>query len=294
MSSADRAVLAGLPATVALRLLADFSASLSGGAREQVTTLAEELGLSRWAAKRCRSRRWWRRLRGVRALTVLGGGDDVVPPLLFDGNSEIRAAAATWAAEHARPNLIERLLDLLEDAEPLPRFTAKNALLRIGRDVAGPLEARLAAARPGTADAGLEVAVGLAERRLLAPALALTSDPSPATRALAATLAGAVGGSAAARTVEGMVDDPEPEVRAAAVASLGKLGHWPAGPGIAEALGDPAWDVRRQAGLALAALGSPGLLLLRRSLSDEDRFARDMARQVLDLPDTARLLEESA
>jgi hypothetical protein len=31
---------------------------------------------------------------------------------------------------------------------------------------------------------------------------------------------------------------------------------------------------------------SPGLVLLRRSLNDRDRFAADMAKQVLDLPDT--------
>jgi hypothetical protein len=33
-------------------------------------------------------------------------------------------------------------------------------------------------------------------------------------------------------------------------------------------------------------LGSPGLLMLRRALDDPDRFAADIARQVLDMPDT--------
>jgi hypothetical protein len=34
-------------------------------------------------------------------------------------------------------------------------------------------------------------------------------------------------------------------------------------------------------------LGAPGELLLERALRDEDGFARDMARQTLDLPEVA-------
>jgi hypothetical protein len=40
-------------------------------------------------------------------------------------------------------------------------------------------------------------------------------------------------------------------------------------------------------GLALRSLGPPGLLFLHRSLQDADRFAADMARHMLDLPDMA-------
>ena len=65
-------------------------------------------------------------------------------------------------------------------------------------------------------------------------------------------------------------------------AGLGALGHWPSSPLLADSLGDPAWEVRRAAGLALDRLGGPGQLYLRRALDSTDRFARDMARQVLD------------
>jgi HEAT repeat protein len=78
-------------------------------------------------------------------------------------------------------------------------------------------------------------------------------------------------------------------VRAAAAKALGKLGHWPAASSLASLLRDRDWNVRREAGLALRAFGAPGALFLRRSLSDSDPFACDMARQVLDLPETARL-----
>jgi HEAT repeat protein len=53
---------------------------------------------------------------------------------------------------------------------------------------------------------------------------------------------------------------------------------------VAELLRDPAWIVRREAGLALRTLGNPGTVLLRRALRNPDRFAADMARQVMDIP----------
>ncbi|MBV9108435.1 MAG: HEAT repeat domain-containing protein, partial [Gemmatimonadetes bacterium] len=102
----------------------------------------------------------------------------------------------------------------------------------------------------------------------------------------AAALAGAIGGDALVRRVEGLLDDPDASVRAAAAAALGHLGHWPAATRLAAMLRDPAWVVRSQSALAMRRLGSPGQLLLRRALDDRDRFAADIARQVLDMPET--------
>jgi HEAT repeat protein len=106
-------------------------------------------------------------------------------------------------------------------------------------------------------------------------------------RAWVARLLGALGGEEHAATVTALLGDPEPEVRAAGAVALGRLGHWPAAPALAGLLRDPAWRVRRDAALALRALGAAGELLLERALRDEDQFARDMARQTLDLPEAA-------
>jgi HEAT repeat protein len=76
-------------------------------------------------------------------------------------------------------------------------------------------------------------------------------------------------------------------VRTAAARALGKLRYRPAAAALATLLRDRAWDVRREVGLALRSLGPPGLLFLHRSLQDADRFAADMARHMLDLPDMA-------
>ena len=131
------------------------------------------------------------------------------------------------------------------------------------------------------------VAAGLAEPRFAGPALRLCRDPIPETRALAAGLLGQLGGSEAVAVLTELMGDSDSAVRAAAARALGNLNHWPAAPDLARALRDRAWDVRREAGRALRALGSPGILLLRRYLSDEDAFASDMARQVLDIPESA-------
>ena len=47
------------------------------------------------------------------------------------------------------------------------------------------------------------------------------------------------------------------------------------------------WLQRTQGGLALRAIGAPGTLFLRRATKSDDRFAADMAHQVLDLPAAA-------
>lgn len=284
LSPSERSSLHALPPSVRIGLLAALGAALSGSGRDRLTALATDLGVSAWAERCCRSRRWWRRLRGVRVLTSVGGGDDVVPALLRDAHREVRAAAAAWSVDRPRPDSVARLLDLLGDPEPLVRFAAKNALLRIGRESVEGVADRISKANGRQLEELLEVAIGLAEPRLAAPAQRLVADRSPRVRALTARLIAAVGGARAVVAVEALLNDPDSEVRAAAVAGLGQLGHWPSGPAIAAALRDPAWDVRRQAALALRALGAPGLVLLRCALSDDDRYARDIARQVLDLP----------
>jgi HEAT repeat protein len=98
-------------------------------------------------------------------------------------------------------------------------------------------------------------------------------------------LLGAVGGDENASAVVRRLADPAAEVRAAAAVAIGRLGHWPAAPELAARLSDESWLVRRNAALALRSLGPTGELLLGRALREDDRFARDIARQTLDLPE---------
>jgi HEAT repeat protein len=276
--------LAGLPPAAQIGLFASVGQSLGGVQKQRLADVAAAIGLLDRAERWCRSRRWGRRLRGARLLTLLGGGEAVVAGLLDDPRPEVRAQAAQWAAEHPEPALVARLLAMLSDAEPLCHFTVKDSLARMGGACADPLLVYIVAAGGAPVPAALEVAAGVADARFLAPALDLCRSSDPRTRALAARLVAAVGGTEATDRLGELLTDPHPDVRAAAAKALGRLAHWPATAALATCLRDPSWEVRRAAAIALKAMGAVGVLLLRRALSDPDRFARDMARQVLELP----------
>jgi HEAT repeat protein len=137
------------------------------------------------------------------------------------------------------------------------------------------------------ADGALRVAFAMADPRFVPVATRLAQNPNAEVRARAVALLGAVGAADEVAPVTAHLTDPEPAVRAAAARALGRMGHWPRAPALASLMRDTSWDVRRAAGLALRDLGSPGLIMLRKMSTDANQFAADMARQVLDLPETA-------
>jgi hypothetical protein len=284
----DIDAISRLPVRLRIVLFGELAASISGAQRDRLGWLARVSGLTKHAEAQCRARAWWQRLEGVRLLAWIGGGAQQISILLGDPNTEVRAAAAIWSAGSEQPETPVRLIKLLNDKRPLVRFAAQGALLHLGRSAVEPLALGLQNPDPQELKAALQVAVGLADTRLLAPAFLHANKPDPTIRVFVVELAGAVGGDRAIAMLEKMLSDTAAEVRAAAAHGLGQLGHWPAGPQLLQALGDSAWIVRQRAGTALRSLGAPGLVLLRSALNDDDPFARDMARQVLDLPDTGR------
>jgi len=279
--------LAALSRRVRLEVLMDVAPSLQGFQREALTALAGELGILASAEAKCGSRWWWRRLHGARVCTSLGGGITAVPALLQDRRPEVRAQAAQWVVRHPDDRLISLLLRMLDADDSATRFAVKDSLIRIGRSVTPALVAHLSVRADRSLGPALEVAAALADPTLLPAALALCVDEVARTRALAAALAGAIGGGPAVEVLMRMLGDDTAEVRAAAARALGKAEHWPATSSVAELLGDPSWDVRLQAALALRTLGSPGILFLRRAASGEDPGGAEAARHLLDLPDSA-------
>jgi HEAT repeat protein len=271
----------------ALAVLEELAPNLAGADAETIAAAARDAGIVAKAEARCRSRLWRRRTHAVRVLSRLGSGETAVPPLLDDPRLEVRAAAAEWSAGHPAEPLADGLLRLLADPEPLTRVTAMDSLIRMRRHAVPSLARAIAGERTDTLPVVLQVAARIADKDLAEPATSRLGDPDPAVRMWAARLLGAIGGERHTAAVRALLDDPAPEVRAAAAVALGRLGHWPSAPALAERLRDPAWRVRRDAALALRALGAPGELLLERALRDEDAFARDMARQTLDLPEVA-------
>ncbi|MFL5844695.1 MAG: HEAT repeat domain-containing protein [Solirubrobacteraceae bacterium] len=286
IDSAVILALRALPDEERVELLTETGRSLTGRGRARVGDIAGVAGALSSAARLAHSRRWRARLKGARLFTALGGGSEHLRPLLDDRRPEVRAQAVEWSSDHATPGVIARLLDLLVSGDALARYAVRDALQRLGPAAVGPLEQRLAAVSGAQAAPLLRAAPPLAAAGMLPDALRLGQDGHAGTRAGAATLLAALGGERAVSVLETMLGDDDAAVRAAAARGLGRLMAWPSATLLAERLGDPAWDVRQGAALSLRALGAPGLLLLRRTLEHEDRFARDIARQVLDLPGT--------
>jgi HEAT repeat protein len=265
-------------------LVGDLWTSLAPAQRERLEGLVDDWGLVTRAERWCRSRRWWRRLHGARLLALVGRGEHVVPRLFDDPHPDVRAQAAAWAADWPLPHVIDRLIDMLGDPRNVCRFTVKDSLLRVRGAAVEPLAQRITCMTGLALREALVVAAHIADTRLLPAALDLAGHDDADVRSAAAAVLGAIGGSEGIERLGALLADRDAGVRASAARGLGHLGHWPAAAPLAGLLGDAAWDVRRAAALALRELGAPGALLLRRALSHEDRFVRDMARQTLDVP----------
>lgn len=265
----------------------EISRNVTGTGKERLRFIAEKVGVVDRARKLCEHSRWTRRLRGARILSRLDVPDPLVLKLLADPHPAVRAQAAEWAAVQPSPEVISAMLTLLADPATQARFAVQDALLRMGGTIAGPLTSFLETHTGRSAEAGLRVAESVAEPSFAPAAQKLSRDEDARIRVAAARLLGAIGDAPAAQRLIDLLRDSESRVRAAAANALGRMQYWAAGSLLSDCLRDPAWRVRKEAGLALRAIGAPGTLYLRRALKSDDRFAADMAQQVLDLPAAA-------
>lgn len=278
-------VMGALPFDLQTWALTIVARQISGRQRSLLAALARATGLYGRAESDCRRQRWTRRVRGLQVFTLLGDPATAAVPLLRDPHPQVRARAAEWAVHDVSPPIIAALVQRLDDRHPEVRFAAADSLLRMGAPAAERIARHLSEpVTPGTARL-LDVAAGIRDTSFIHPALHLTRAEDPAIRSRAITLLGLIGGEASVARAGDMLDDASEEVRKAAVGALGSLGHWPAAPQVGARLRDPAWAVRREAGLALREMGAPGELVLRGALRDPDRYAADMARMTLALPD---------
>ncbi|XAS63548.1 HEAT repeat domain-containing protein [Pseudarthrobacter sp. So.54] len=271
-----------LPLDKAIEVVAQATRSVDDVGRARLAELPAYAELAQRSARWCTSARWPRRLQGVRLLLILGAGEATFPRLLDDPRPEVRSAAAAGAANHPSPHVTARLVRMLSDEALACRITAQGALIRMGSHAVPALISHLAEEAPASLATVLRIASRVHDSTLTGPALAHRHHSDPAVRAAVAQVIASGGGTDGVEALEGSLTDPAAAVRATAADGLGGMGHWPSSPLLAERLGDPAWEVRRAAGLALARLGTPGQLYLQRALHSTDRFAQDMARQVLD------------
>ncbi len=283
----DIELLRQLRKDVQVTVFLETSRNLTGSGKERLRFVAHEVSLIERARKLCESRLWTRRLRGARLLSRMDVGDPIVVKLLSDQNAAVRAQAAEWAATQPSPSIIATMLAMLADPATQARFAVQDALLRMGTIVTEPLAAFLETHTGLPAESGLRVAGAIGSSTFLPAANRLSANEDVGVRIAATNVLGAIGDVSSADRLATLLKDPDEGVRAAAAHGLGRMQHWQSASQLAECLRDSSWQVRREAGLALRALGAPGALFLRRAIKGDDRFASDMAQQVLDLPEAA-------
>ena len=272
-----------LPMRLQIYLLAELAPHLSGVEQQALRRLAMRAGLLPKAERLCRSWFWSRRLFGAKICTLVGHPATVVRALLTDRNRSVRAQAVEWAVHAPDAEVVQQLLQMLGDRDGRCRFAAQDTLVRVGHAAIEPLIGYLGTADHDGVLGALEVALTMADARLLAPATALARSPAADVRARAVALLGALGSEAGMTLIVAALDDGHATVRLAALRALAGLAHWPAAPTVARRLHDAAWDVRRQAALTLRAFGPPGLIFLRRLRDGDDQVASAVARYALDL-----------
>lgn len=278
------AAFGSLPRRLQIRMIWELAPHLTGKSNEALAELAVGAGLDEWADQNCRSPKWWKRLQGIRLLTLLRIDRRGARTLIQDPHPLVRATALEWAADFVTGPNLRRLVWRLDDDSALCRFTIQDALLGIGRPTVPALCNYLEDRGEDANPSALDIAAGIAEPRFSPIAERLSGATNDVLRAKATTLIAAIGGGNAVEKLRELLGDKSPSVRAAACRGVGTLKHWELAPAVGRCLRDPAWEVRRDAALALQSLGGPGQIVLRRFTEDDDAFAADMARYILEVP----------
>ncbi|MEZ5228528.1 MAG: HEAT repeat domain-containing protein [Acidimicrobiales bacterium] len=169
---------------------------------------------------------------------------------------------------------------MLAADDTVVRMAAQQAVLAAGGASVPRLIEQLAQGKVD-ANAALAVIANLPDPRFIPLLEEYASSDDDRTRTLIAKALGN-GGSSSVPQLLTMLEDADETVRATAIDSLARLDAMASVNAIGACLADRSFMVRRAAGEALDRLGAAGRLVLRRHLEHHDRFAADMARQVLD------------
>lgn len=275
--------------------LQKVSAQVGGDDWERLSVVARGTHWFAGVRARSSSRLWWRRLQAARALRVVATDQDLamVEALLRDDAIAVRRAAVCCLPRVQSPALAEAALDMAAREPRVLRDQILETLVRSRSQIVNALIERLDPAREREE---LRTALRLADL-LGAPDLlpyvrvhAQSRDVEiriSATRALAS-----YPHPTSSQALVALLRDPAWQVRAQAAAGLGEIGAREALGDLDHSLTDSSWWVRLRAALALRRLGIRGVELLEARRPEDDRFAFEMARYVLEL-DPAAIAEYS-
>ncbi|MDA3038472.1 MAG: HEAT repeat domain-containing protein [Actinomycetota bacterium] len=272
----------GLPKGTLLGVLQTLAVDLDGSARQRLRQLVRTTGLERFIIRRSRSRNWRMRVQAAQLQHLVLHPDFDRVRLLTDKHHLVRARTAESLTLEQTPDCIDELMTMLSDMSPAARFAAQQSLLKAGPICVPKLLLHLESSDNDDVLQALEVAANLADPRLISVLDTHARSTDSKIREMAAKALGNGAGDDAIQLLHRLVGDGDAAVRSRAIESLARMESVTSASLIGCHLSDQVFHVRRAAGLALEQLGPAGRLTLRRHLDDPDRYARDMARQVLD------------
>ena len=279
-----------LPRSLLLRMIQNVTVDVGDAATDRLRALVVDARLTRRIRALQRKHSWRRRVQAAHLEHLLPLDDPGRFRLLHDRYPLVRARAAeSLSGDDAAANALQ-LFEMLDDPVHAVRAGAQQALLRSDGSIAEPLcEYLWSGGRVGT-NLALEVAANLPDPRYGSVLRHYANDTDPVRRAMVCRAIGAGGTLDSSETLARLIADDDASVRAAAATAVGSLGRSDLAGALGHMLSDAVWGVRRAAALALTELAPTGHIVLRAHLFDGDRYARDMARQVLDAEATRRRL----
>jgi hypothetical protein len=235
----------------------------------------------------------WRRELAARRLGLLYSttSRQALRAALPEGPEMVTAAAARALARYRDPAALHWLLAHPEALARRPHRLRVALLRAFGRRGLPPMTTAL---ERGTGEAAMDRALietlGLARHHAASRAVERRLREGDVEQRVAAARAlGRMEATDCATSLIGALQDQAWPVRAQAARALGELRSEIALLALPARLTDPAWWVRRHAAHALREFGVEGRRELERIVArSPDRYARDMAQEVLDgWPDVA-------
>lgn len=282
---AARRELAATPArhrvAVAWLLIAPLIDDRDPGRIAASRTIARAMSVLQIAERYLRSRLWWRRALGLRALGLIQARDHTAQLVaaLDDSHPDVRAAALDALTDLHDPATVPAIVVRLHDTS-LHRGRRGAALKSFGSECE-PFVLRLSELDPAYR-LNCTLALGICGTPRSRPILCRwTHDPRVEVRAAAFQALASVGldDDAARVAIEGL-ESPDPQVRAMAAFALhGWQGSGDAAPHLASHL-DDTWAVAVQAARTLESMGHAGVVALQARAS-RPGLAGLLARQML-------------
>lgn len=284
------ALLHTLPAGAAIRALTAAIARCDDERTrsELVRRSRDDVGAQRVLAG-AGSPLWWKRLASARLLALIGDGREraTLRALLLDEHPAVQSAATAALRRYADEELVGLVIDGLSARSSAVR-AYQVGVLAARADLAVPL--LLERLRPDAPAHKLYAYVYAAEAVDTAECRArvaeISTHPHPEVRVAVARALKRPRDERTRVKLLAMLRDNDWRVRAQAARALG--GEEPPNDHtvqeLVRALRDPTWWVRFRAALALAGMGTPGRTALAEARTHPDRYARDMATLVSDLP----------